>query len=341
MNTSHHSHRTELDEQFDLKGIIGFHPKITEVLKLATRVADTRAIVLIYGESGTGKELLARALHENSRRRENPFVPLNCGAFPDALLESELFGYKKGAFTGAMNDKPGWLEHAGGGTVLLDEIQEMTPALQTKLLRVLQTGEFSPVGSTDIKRCNIRFIAATNKDLTELVHKGEFREELYYRLNVIDLNLPPLRERRSDIPLLIEHFRQIFCAQYGKENLEISTEVYNILCNYDFPGNIRELKNIIERCVALTFGSNIETSALPTHLLESNRHYSLENGLSPFQEAKERAIKTFERAYIIDCLKNTRGNISRAARVAGIHVTNLHLKIKKYQIDTHLFKENR
>jgi len=341
MNSCHHSHRKKLDEQFQLKGIIGFHPKITEVLKLATRVADTGAIVLIYGESGTGKELLARALHENSRRRDNPFVPLNCGAFPDALLESELFGYKKGAFTGAMNDKPGWLEHARGGTVLLDEIQEMTPALQTKLLRVLQTGEFSPVGSTEIKRCDIRFIAATNKNLTELVGKGEFREELYYRLNVIDLTLPPLRERRSDIPLLIEHFRQIFCAQYGKENLEISAEVSNILCNYEFPGNIRELKNIIERCVALTLDNNIDTSVLPTYLLEKTGHFSMGNGLSPFQEAKERAIEAFERTYIIDCLKNARGNISRAAQTAGIHVTNLHLKIKKYQIDTHLFKENR
>ncbi|TVL97976.1 MAG: hypothetical protein CV087_21840 [Candidatus Brocadia sp. WS118] len=338
MNTSHHSHRTELDEQFQLKGIIGFHPKIVEVLKLAIRVADTGAIVLIYGESGTGKELLARALHDNSRRRDNLFVPLNCGAFPDALLESELFGYKKGAFTGAMSDKSGWLEHAGGGTVLLDEIQEMPPALQTKLLRVLQTGEFSPVGSTEIKRCDIRVIAATNKNLPELVRKGGFREELYYRLNVIDLNLPPLRERRSDIPLLIENFLQIFCDQYGKENLEISPDVSEILCNYDFPGNIRELKNIIERCVALTFGNRIEISVLPTHLLERNGHFSMEHRLSPFQEAKERAIQEFERSYIIDCLKNTRGNVSRAAQVAGIHVTNLHLKIKKYQIDPHLFK---
>jgi transcriptional regulator with PAS, ATPase and Fis domain len=341
MNACFKSHRTELDKQFRLKGIIGFHPKIVEVLELATRVADTRAIVLICGESGTGKELLARALHENSRRRDNPFVPLNCGAFPDALLESELFGYKKGAFTGAMNDKAGWLEHAGGGTVLLDEIQEMTPALQTKLLRVLQTGEFSPVGSTEIKRCDIRFIAATNKNLTELVRKGDFREELYYRLNVIDLTLPPLRERRSDIPLLVEHFWQIFSAQYDKENLEISPEVSSIMCNYDFPGNIRELKNIIERCVALTSGNKIETSDLPTHLFNGNSHFSSESGLSPFQEAKQQAIETFERAYIIDCLKNARGNISRAAQTAGIHVTNLHLKIKKYHIDPHFFKENR
>jgi DNA-binding NtrC family response regulator len=216
----------------------------------------------------------------------------------------------------------------------------MTSALQTKLLRVLQTGEFSPVGSTEIKRCDIRIIAATNKDLTELVRKGEFREELYYRLNVIDLTLPPLRERRSDIPPLIEHFLQIFSAQYDKENLEISAEAHNILCNYDFPGNIRELKNIIERCVALTSGNKIEISILPIHLLERKCHFSMENGLSPFQEAKQRAIETFERAYIIDCLKNARGNISRAAQNAGIHVTNLYLKIKKYEIDPYSFKEN-
>lgn len=338
MNTCHRLCREELDEQFELKGIIGCHPKLVEVLKLATRVADTAAIVLIYGESGTGKELLARALHENSSRQDDPFVPLNCGAFPDALLESELFGYKRGAFTGAMIDKAGWLEQAEGGTVLFDEIQEMPLALQTKLLRVLQTQEFSPVGSTEIKRCNIRIVAATNKNLPELVDKGNFREELYYRLNVIDLTLPPLRERKSDIPQLIEHFRQMFGARYGKENLEISRDAHNILCDYDYPGNIRELKNIIERCVALTSGEKIETTTLPTHLLVSNSNGSAENELSPFQEAKERVIEKFERTYIIDCLQHARGNISRAARSAGIHVTNLHLKIKKYHIDPHLFK---
>lgn len=332
------SSRNDSSIAFFCPGIIGEHPKIVEVLKLAAQIADTRAIVLIYGESGTGKELLAQALHENSRRRDKPFVPLNCGAFPDALLESELFGYRRGAFTGAIKDKPGWLEQADGGTVLLDEIQEMSPALQTKLLRVLQTGEFSPVGSTVLKKCDIRVIAATNQNLAELVRKGDFREDLYYRLNVIDLTLPPLRERRSDIPLLIEHFLKIFSAQYGKPNLTISAHVHNILCNYDFPGNIRELKNIIERGVALTSGNIIETAALPSHVVEQNTHFSLENRLSSFQEAKHLAIETFERAYLIACLKNARGNISRAAQTAGIHVTNLHLKIKKYHIDPHLFK---
>jgi Nif-specific regulatory protein len=338
MNAYPNFRREELDGQFELKGIIGFHPKLVEVLRLAMRVADTRAIVLIYGESGTGKELLARALHENSRRRDNPFVPLNCGAFPDALLESELFGYKKGAFTGAMIDKIGWLEQAEGGTVLFDEIQEMSIAVQTKLLRVLQTREFSPIGSTEIKRCNIRIVAATNKSLPELVDKGSFREELYYRLNVIDLTLPPLRERKSDIPLLIENFLLVFGAQYWKENIEISKDAHGILYDYDYPGNIRELKNIIERCVALTSGEKIETTTLPTRLLVGNGHSSPENELSHFQEAKERAIEKFERTYIIDCLQHARGNISQAARSAGIHVTNLHLKIKKYHIDPHLFK---
>jgi transcriptional regulator with GAF, ATPase, and Fis domain len=212
----------ELRARCDFEAIVGHHPRLLEILKLVAQIADTDATVLIQGESGTGKELIARALHCNSRRQHHPFVPINCGALPENLLESELFGHVRGAFTGAVKNKLGWFERANGGTIFLDEISKMTPALQAKLLRVLQTGEYSPVGSAEIRHCDVRILAATNKDLQELINAGAFQEDLYYRLNVIDIMLPPLRDRRSDIPVLIQHFLRSLSEKYRKENTDNS-----------------------------------------------------------------------------------------------------------------------
>ena len=190
----------ELRSNYRFEFIVGHHPSMIKNLKLVSQIADTDATVLIIGESGTGKELIARALHYNCKRQDSPFVTINCGALPESLLESELFGHVKGAFTGAIKDKPGWFESANGGTIFLDEVCEMSPALQVKLLRILQTGDYSPVGSAENRKCSVRFVAATNQDLLAFVHEGKFREDLYFRLNVIDIELPPLRERKSDIP---------------------------------------------------------------------------------------------------------------------------------------------
>ncbi|MFQ6114992.1 MAG: sigma-54 interaction domain-containing protein, partial [bacterium] len=242
---------TELRSRYRFDFIVGHHPKMVMNLKLVSQIADTDATVLIHGESGTGKELIARALHYNSKRQYNPFVTINCGALPESLLESELFGHVRGSFTGAIKDKPGWFECAHGGTIFLDEVSEMTPALQVKLLRILQTGDYSPVGSTETRKCDVRFVAATNKDLPALVHEGKFREDLYFRLNVIDIEVPPLRERKSDIAFLSEYFMSLYGAKYGKEKVQMAQETEQRLFSYDFPGNVRELENIIQRCVLL------------------------------------------------------------------------------------------
>ncbi|NIT72171.1 sigma-54-dependent Fis family transcriptional regulator, partial [candidate division KSB1 bacterium] len=236
------------------EAIVGHDPKIVEILKLVSQIANTEATVLIQGESGTGKELIARALHSNGRRKCQPFIPINCGALPENLLESELFGHVRGAFTGAIKNKRGWFACADGGTIFLDEVHEMSPGLQVKLLRVLQTGQYSPVGSTEISTCDMRVIAATTKNLTRMIREDQFRGELYYRLNVIDIKLPPLRDRKCDIALLIQHFLKFFHTKYGKENLRISRDAESLLLSYTYPGNVRELENIIERAVVLAEG---------------------------------------------------------------------------------------
>ncbi|MHC4105326.1 MAG: sigma-54 interaction domain-containing protein [Planctomycetota bacterium] len=335
------SPRAKLDKECQFAEIVGHHPRIVNILKLIAQVADSGTTILIYGESGTGKELVARALHTNSSRRNKPFVPLNCGALPENLLESELFGHVRGAFTGAVTDRQGWFEYADGGTILLDEIHDMSPALQLKLLRVSQTGEFSPVGSAEFRKSDVRIVAATYRDLKELVEDRKFRDELYYRLNVIDLCLPPLRERKSDLPLLIKHFLNEFGAQYRKERLRLCHKVEELLNQYTYPGNIRELRNIMERCVVLTEGEVIETPSLPANLLIKDNTHSNNNLLSPFQKAKQLTVEQFEQEYITECLRIARGNISKAARSAGMHVANLHAKIKKYDIDPHLFKNTK
>lgn len=338
MYAADNSYRARINKEFQFESIIGNHPKILEVIDITAQIADTDATVLIYGESGTGKELISRALHENSSRRKKPFVPLNCGAIPDALLESELFGHVHGAFTGAIKEKQGWFGYADGGTIFLDEIHQMSPSLQTKLLRILQTGEYSLVGSTEFRKASVRIVTATTRSLHELIEKEKFQEELFYRINVIDITLPPLRERKSDIPLLIQHFLKMFCSKYNKGNLNLSQDAEELICAYHFPGNIRELRNIIERAVVLAKGEMIGRSHLPIRILNRGDPETSKSSCSPFKEAKRLAVEKFERAYIIESLKGTKGNISKAARSSGIHVTHFYSKMKYYHINPHLFK---
>lgn len=329
----------EIRGKFQFEEIIGSHPKIMEVLKLVGQVADTDATVLLQGENGTGKELIARALHYNSSRKNKPFLPINCGALAENILESELFGHVKGAFTGAIKDKAGYFERADGGTIFFDEISEMSPSLQVKLLRVLQTGEYSPVGSTEICHCDVRIVAATNKKVEELVKDDKFREDLYYRLKVIELELPPLRERRSDIPILAGHFLKLFSKKYNRENLQISERTKAILLAHDFPGNIRELEHTIQHAVVLSEGDIIEQQHLPHNLSGKKNSLQATNRHSSLTEIKHHASEEAEDEFIRECLKTTRGHISNAAKMAGIDVSNFHKLIKKHNIDPTKFKQ--
>jgi len=308
--------------------LIGESLKIREVLSLIERVAKTDSTVLITGESGTGKELVARILHLKSPRAQGPFVAINCGAIPHELLESELFGYVKGAFTGALRDKKGRLEVANGGTVLLDEISEMSPALQVKLLRVLQEREFEPIGSTRSVKVDIRVVAATNKNLEELVKKGRFRHDLYWRLNVVPIHLPPLRERKEDIPLLISHFLEIYNDRYKGKVTGFSESAMELLLNYDWPGNIRELENLVQRLVVLKGEGIILPEDLPEKIRENGHLHSflrLEGEKLNLNEA----VTNLERYLITEALRRAKGVKSRAAKLLGIKRTTLLHKMKK------------
>ena len=294
-----------------------------EVLKLAETVAPTESTVLITGESGTGKEIVARYIHALSDRESGPFVSVNCGALPETLLESELFGHVRGSFTGAVRDKVGLLVAARGGTLFLDEVGEMSPALQVRLLRSLQEREVVPVGATEPVSFDARLIAATNRDLEHEMRLGTFRSDLYYRLNVITLHLPPLRERRDDIPLLCEYFLQKTGNGRGPHTL--SAEALELLAGYDWPGNVRELENALERAAVLTHGEMIERSALPARLAEA----------APVPLVSDRmpgnpSLEVIERAYILWVLQSEGGNKSRAAEVLGIDPSTLYRKLNRY-----------
>jgi transcriptional regulator with GAF, ATPase, and Fis domain len=306
------------------------------LLKTVAQVADSEVTVLIQGESGTGKELVARALHCNSRRCDHPFVPVNCAALPESLLESELFGHVRGAFTGAIKDKAGWFERAHGGTIFLDEVNEMTLPLQVKLLRVLQEGEYSRVGSTDLRRSDARVLAASSNDLKRLMEQGRFREELYYRLNVVDVWVPPLRERKCDIPLLARHFLKLYGDKFSKRDLRLAPETETILLAYDFPGNVRELENVIQRAVVLAEDDVIAPPLLPPALFHLRQ--SQEEKSSSFKIAKAQALQKFEREYLTECLLAAQGCITHAAHIAGMDLKNFYAKMKRLGIDPHAFK---
>ena len=318
------------------QSIIGHSPQIQKVLQFIDQVANTTATVLIEGESGTGKELVARALHENSSRRDKPFVSLNCGALPETLLESELFGHAKGAFTGATADKKGWFETANGGTIFFDEISEMSPALQVKLLRILQTGEFSPVGSTDIKTCDVRIIAATNQHLEDLVKQGSFRPDLYYRLKILYHKIPPLRERHQDILLLTIHFLKKYAQEVGKKDLTLSVSAQDALMNYNYPGNVRELENAMQHAAVMVKGREVDIEHLPE--VFRHRKITLLQPLGNFVEAKRQVVDQFERQYIEKSLYDANGVVAQAARVAGMDAKNFYQKMEKLGIKATDFK---
>ena len=334
LKQSHEKLLEDLREKFKFDEIIGNSPQMVEILKTVADVADTDATVLIEGESGTGKEILARAIHFNSSRSKKPFVTINCAAIPETLLESELFGYEKGAFTGATQRKPGKFEIANGGTIFLDEIGEMSSLLQVKILRFLQSYEFELLGSNKVKRSDIRIIAATNKDLLLMVKFGRFREDLYYRVNVINLKLPPLRERRLDIAPLAESFARKFSEKLEKTIKGIDTEALNLLARYDFPGNVRELENIIERAVILAKSTLITKDDFPKNILNGSGDESKVEVPKNYQELKilrKKVIEEVEKKFIKNILEKNYNNISKAAKEANMHRMELQRLLKKYR----------
>jgi len=313
--------RQQAEQQVSFSDIIGRSAAMRRLFDLLPPVAESDSTVLIEGASGTGKELVARAIHQLSRRREKRFVALNCGALPDTLLESELFGYKAGAFTDAKKDKPGRFALAEGGTLFLDEVGDISPAMQARLLRVLQERVYEPLGAVEPVPCDVRVIAATNKSLSALVREGRFREDLFYRINVVRLELPSLRERREDIPLLIDYFISSFNRLKGRDIAGVSDAVLARLMEYDFPGNVRELENIIEHAFVLCRGGLIELDHLPPHLRgdQEGVHSGLPAGLT---------LAAMEKLLIQDALRRHKGNRAAAARELGINVSTLFRKLK-------------
>ena len=325
--------KQQIKEAKDFQNIIGSSRKMQDVFKIADKVAHTDATVLILGESGTGKELIARYIHYNSQRRNSVFVPVNCGALTEALLESELFGHEKGSFTGAMSAKRGLIEIASGGTFFFDEIGDVTPVVQGKLLRVLQEREFMRVGGTDTITADIRLIAATNKNLEKCLREGTFREDLYYRLNVVSIRLPTLRERKDDISPLAQFFLRRFGKKMGKKVSEIPEDVLEVLIGYDWPGNVRELENVIERAVVLApEDTMIGLSHLPDKLLEAHIDGgTLLRDLS-YREAKQQAVDSFNKEFLERLLQMSQGNISQAAKQAKMDAANFRRLMRKYNI---------
>ena len=308
--------------------LIGKSPQIVDVYKNLARAALSSSSVLISGESGTGKELVARAIHENSARKEKRFLAVNCGALTDSLLESELFGHARGAFTGAVAEKRGLLEDANGGTLFLDEIGDISPSLQVKLLRVLQEGEFKPVGFNEVRRTDLRLIAATHRDLESMIRAGKFRDDLYYRLKVIEIGLPPLRERIEDLPELVSHFLAVYSDANHKRISHVSPEAMAMLAAYPWPGNIRELEHSIERAVAMSGGSVLFVEDFPG--LEKTARSAEEAAAAPETSV---SLEAMEREHILRVLKEMSYNKSKASSRLGIDRATLYRKAQKYGID--------
>ncbi len=322
----------QLREQFAYETeIIGEHNEIKEIKDTIRQVAPTSARVLIIGENGTGKELVARKLHQLSKRSSEPFVEVNCAAIPEELIESELFGHEKGSFTGAHSKRIGKFELADGGTIFLDEVGDMSPSAQAKVLRVLEESTYERVGGAELKKVDVRVISATNKDLLQEASEGNFREDLFYRLNVVPVYIPPLRERRSDIEILARHFLRKFSTELGISEKIISRQAMEKLKHYSWPGNVRELKNMIERLCILTRGREIKVSDLPE--LRIMRKEDLKK--DPFAMTSYKEFKDFtEREFLIRALEENGGNVSRTARQLGMQRSNLYKKLEKHNIGT-------
>jgi DNA-binding NtrC family response regulator len=318
--------RLSIKEEFS--NIIGNSHRIRQIFKVISEVAPSNAIILITGESGTGKELVAKAIHDRSSRRDKPFVTLNCGALPDTLMESELFGYEKGAFTGALNLKIGRIEAASGGTLFLDEVGDMSPKTQVDFLRVLQDREMRRLGGTKLISIDVRFIAATNMDLKDEIEQKRFREDLFYRLNVVPLIMPPLRERKEDIPIILESFLLEFCSIHRKERKSISEAALDLLVRYPWPGNIRELRNLTERMVLLASSNVIEPRDLPAHIRRT------EDTQPEITIPLTQPLREMEKAVISNVLSRVTRNRTIAARTLGISLRALHYKIKRFGLDS-------
>jgi two-component system, NtrC family, response regulator HydG len=307
--------------------IIGRSPAMRRIYRIIERVAPTNATVLISGRTGTGKEIVARSIHCNSARASRPFVDVNCSALPEQLIESELFGYQKGSFTGATQTRKGLFETAHGGTLFLDEVQALKPELQAKLLRVLQERVIRQVGGRENKEIDVRVIAATNQDIVEAVRKREFREVLYYRLNVINIRLPELRERREDIPLLIEHFLKLHAETNHQEARHFSNEAMRLLLSSEWPGNVRELENAVEHALAIGTGPTLRIPDLPPHI----NGFVVETG-APESVGEARTLREVERRHILRVLEESGGNHAHAAKVLGIDRRTLYRKLNKYKL---------
>ncbi|HEX2207647.1 MAG TPA: sigma-54 dependent transcriptional regulator [Longimicrobium sp.] len=329
--------RDQLKKHYSFENIIGTSDSIQKVFSVVSRVAPTDASVFISGESGTGKELIARALHANSRRSDRQFMAINCAALPENLLESELFGHEKGAFTDARETKRGLFEVASGGTLFLDEVSEMSMELQAKLLRVLQERRIRRVGGENEIAIDVRVVSATNRDPDQAVRDGNLRQDLLYRLNVVPVKLPPLRQRREDIPALAQHYLRKFGQEYERGNLRFSPDALRVLSDYHWPGNVRELQNMVERIVSLCLpGQEITAEDLPEELSArptNGRSSAPVSANEPFHEAKTEAIAIFEKEYLRDLLRRHNGNISQAARTAGIDRKTIHRMLTKYDLE--------
>ena len=326
-----------VETKFSFDNIIGQSPKMLAIYELMEKVAPTKTNILITGESGTGKELVAKAIHFNSPRREKVFVTLNCGAIPENLLESELFGHMKGAFTGAMYNKRGLFEVADGGSIFLDEIGELPLSMQVKLLRILQDKEFTRVGGTEPIKVDVRIISASNKDLEEAVREKKFREDLYYRLNVIQIKLPLLRERKEDIALLTENFIKKYAQELDKDIREISPDAMKVLVHYDYPGNVRELQNIIERAIALETSNTLTAENLESYMDEQRGVKSMDDSLFDIPAEGidlEKVVEDLERNLLIKALQRAKGVKKKAAELLNINFRSIRYRLEKYGINT-------
>lgn len=329
----------QLHDNYDFSEVIGISPQIATVLSIVADIADSNTAVLLEGESGTGKEVIARAIHKNSSRKNQPFIPINCSAIPETLLESELFGYEKGAFTGATGRKPGKFEQADGGTILLDEIGELPLALQVKLLRFLQSHEYEPLGSNRLIKSDVRIITATKRDLSKMVELEKFRDDLYYRINVINIKIPPLRERTGDIQALAAHFTRLYSDNSNKAIKGITKEALSLIEQFDFPGNVRELENVVERAVVLCKNTMLGIDDLPDNIVSpivSDSEHIPQNSYQlklVKKQILDESVSVLEKNFVIKALRRASGNVSEAARITQMHRRQFQRLMQRCNLD--------